>query len=57
MTVPTFTAARTMRARLTSRCALDCCLITVGQSIGYVPGIGWAAVTCIIRKQTKGTTV
>lgn len=51
MTVATFLAERTRKARFTSRCALDCCVITTGTAIGYLPGIGWAAVRCIIARQ------
>lgn len=57
MTVATFTADRTKRARHSSYCALDRCVITVGTPIGYVPGVGWAAVACIRRRQTERTAV
>ena len=52
----TLIAKRTRKARKPTRCALDNCPISVGNRIGLVDSIGWAKVTCIVRKQNTETT-
>jgi hypothetical protein len=44
-------ATHVRKARRTGRCALDGCPIRVGDRIGLLPGAGWAAVACIIKRQ------
>jgi hypothetical protein len=46
---PKLLADRAMKARTSSRCALDNCLIQAGMPIGRLPDGRWAAVRCIVR--------